>query len=124
MLSESLGLKLFYGMERVSDITLQALFDLAEETKVLEKMRKMQSGEVMNFIEGYESENRQVLHTAMRDFFEQANESPRAKEASQLAYKELEKLMEFLKQLEQTNQYTDMVQVGIGGSELGPRAIY
>ncbi len=124
MLSEGLGLKLFYGMERVSDITLQALFDLTEETKVLDKMKKVQSGEVMNFIEGYESENRQVLHTAMRDFFEQANEAPKAKEASQLAYEELEKLMEFLKRLEQNNQYTDMVQVGIGGSDLGPRAVY
>ncbi len=124
MLSEGLGLKFFYSTERVSEITLQALFDLAEETKVLEKMQKMQSGELMNFIEGYESENRQVLHTAMRDFFEQANQSPKAKEASQLAYEELEKLMEFLKGLEQNSQYTDMVQVGIGGSDLGPRAIY
>ncbi len=124
MMSEGLGLKLFYGTERVSEITLQALFDLAEETKVLEKMQKMQSGEVMNFIEGFESENRQVLHTAMRDFFEQANESPKAKEASQLAYQELEKLMEFLRSLEVNDTFTDMVQVGIGGSDLGPRAIY
>ena len=124
MVSESLGLKLLYGTERVSEITLSALFDLAEETKVLEKMQKMQSGEVMNCIEGCESENRQVLHTAMRDFFEQANEAPKAKEASQLAYQELEKLMEFLKGLEQNDQFTDMVQVGIGGSDLGPRAIY
>lgn len=124
MMSEGLGLKLFYGMERVSEVTLQALFDLAEETKVLDQMQKMQSGEVMNFIEGHESENRQVLHTAMRDFFEQANESPKAKQASQLAYQELEKLMEFLKKLETNDQFTDMVQVGIGGSDLGPRAIY
>ena len=124
MMSEGLRLKLFYGTERVSDITLQALFDLADETKVIEKMQKMQSGEIMNCIEGYESENRKVLHTAMRDFFEQANETPAAKEASQLAYEELEKLMEFLRNLEKNDQFTDMVQVGIGGSDLGPRAIY
>lgn len=124
MLSEALGLKLFYATERVSEVTLQALFELAEEAKVLEKMQKMQSGEVMNYIEGYESENRRVLHTAMRDFFEQANEAPEAKEASQLAYQELEKLMEFLKTLERNDHFTDMVQVGIGGSDLGPRAIY
>lgn len=124
MMSEGLGLKLFYATERVSEVTLQALFDLAEETKVLEKMQKMQSGEVINFIEGVDSENRSVLHTAMRDFFEQANESPKAKEASYLAYQELEKLMEFLKELEKENHFTDMVQVGIGGSDLGPRAIY
>jgi glucose-6-phosphate isomerase len=124
MLSEALGLKLFYGTERVSDITIQALFDLAEETNVIDKMKKVQSGEVMNYIEGYESENRQVLHTAMRDFFEQANDAPKAKEASCLAYAELEKLMELLKRLELDDQFTDMVQVGIGGSDLGPRAIY
>ncbi|MBX9923639.1 MAG: glucose-6-phosphate isomerase [Rhabdochlamydiaceae bacterium] len=124
MLSEALGLKLFYGTERVSDITLQALFDLAEETKVLDKMHKMQSGEVMNRIEGCESEERKVLHTAMRDFFEQTNEAPVAKEASQLAYQELEKLVEFLRDLEKNDNFTDMVQVGIGGSDLGPRAIY
>ncbi len=124
MMSEALGLKLFYGTERVSDVTLQALFELAEETKVLEKMHKMQSGEVVNCIEGCESEDRKVLHTAMRDFFEHTNEAPAAKEASQLAYQELEKLVEFLRDLEKKDTFTDMVQVGIGGSDLGPRAIY
>ncbi|MBS0626876.1 MAG: glucose-6-phosphate isomerase, partial [Verrucomicrobia bacterium] len=32
--SEALGLKLFYATERVSEITMQALYDLAEETSV------------------------------------------------------------------------------------------
>jgi glucose-6-phosphate isomerase len=124
MMSEALGLKLFYATERVSEATMQALFDLAEETNVLEKMQQMQSGEVMNEIEGFESERRSVLHTAMRDFFEQANEAPKAKQASQLAYQELEKLVQFLKDLESSGEFTDMVQVGIGGSDLGPRAVY
>ncbi len=122
--SESLGLKLFYATERISEITLQALCDLAEETDVFGKMQKMQAGEVVNSIEGYESENRSVLHTAMRDFFENPNESPIAKEVSHMAYQELEKLTEFLKNLEANDVFTDMVQVGIGGSDLGPRAIY
>ena len=124
MFSEALGLKLFYAGERVSEITLLALEDLAEETNVHEKMRKMQAGDVMNCIEGFESEKRSVLHTAMRDFFENANESPVAREASQVAYQELEKLTQFLKDLETKNEFTDMVQIGIGGSDLGPRAIY
>ena len=122
--SESLGLRLFYATERVSEITIQALSDLAEEAGVFEKMQKMQAGEVVNSIEGYESENRSVLHTAMRDFFENPNESPIAKEVSHMAYQELEKLTEFLKDLETNDVFTDMVQVGIGGSELGPRAVY
>ncbi len=124
MMSEALGLKLFYATERVSEVTLQALFDLAEEAKVFDKMQQMQSGETVNQIEGFESENRKVLHTAMRDFFEQVNDAPEAKKASQLAYEELEKLMEFLRSVEKNDAFTDMVQVGIGGSDLGPRAIY
>jgi glucose-6-phosphate isomerase len=124
MMSESLGLKLFYSGERVSEITLQALEDLAEETGALQKMHSMQSGAILNSIEGFESENRMVLHTAMRDFFENSNEAEPAKEASRLAYQELEKLTDFLKNLEVDDLFTDMVQVGIGGSDLGPRAVY
>jgi len=124
MVSEALGLKLLYATERVSEVTIGALGELAEEASALEKMNKMQAGEVINAIEGYESENRSVLHTAMRDFFENPNESSKAKEATKMAYEELEKLTEFLKDLETKGTFTDMVQVGIGGSDLGPRAIY
>ncbi len=121
---EALGLKLLFGTERVGDNTLSALLDLAEETHLIEKMEAMQRGDILNAIEGYESENRSVLHTAMRDFFEQPNESPIAKEASKLAYAELEKLKEFLREVESPERFTNLVQIGIGGSELGPKAIY
>jgi len=124
MVKEGLGLRLFYATERVTEDVLSALDELADECDVLDKMKQMQSGKVINRIEGFESENRAVLHTAMRDFFDHAETSPEAKQASQLAYKELEKLTQFLKDLESSNQYTDIVQVGIGGSDLGPRAIY
>ena len=70
MQAHACGLKLFFGTERISDLTLNALFELAEETEALKKMTAMQSGEIVNFIEGYESEKRPALHTAMRDFFE------------------------------------------------------
>ena len=70
MVAQSLGIKLFYGTERVNEVTLNALFELAGEAGALEKMQAMQNGEVVNFIEGYESEQRSVLHCAMRDFFE------------------------------------------------------
>lgn len=121
---EELGLKLFYGTERVTDITLSALQELANEMMVVPKMRKMQAGEVMNCIEGYESENRPVLHTAMRDFFDHRESSDKGKMASELAYRECEKLRVFLNEIEGKNRFTDMVQIGIGGSELGPKAIY
>lgn len=124
MIAEACGLKLFYGTERVSDNTLGALFDLAEEMQASQKMEAMQAGEVVNYIEGFESEQRPALHTSMRDFFEQQNTSPIAKEATHLAYRELEKLRAFLSEIESKDQFTDLVQIGIGGSELGPKAIY
>ena len=96
MCAEALGMKLLYGAERVTDVTLQALIELAEETQALKKMEGMQAGEIVNFIEGHPSEQRPALHTAMRDFFENPNPSPKAKDAAQLAYQELEKLKNFL----------------------------
>jgi glucose-6-phosphate isomerase len=124
MVSEAIGFKLFYGMERVSEMTLSALSELAEETQAVGKMADMQSGEIVNFIEGHESENRPALHTAMRDFFEHRNTSVNAKEASKLAYEECEKLRAFLDEVEKKGQFTTMIQIGIGGSELGPKAVY
>ena len=121
--SDCLELKLLYGTERVSEKTLEALFELAEEAQVHEKMKEMQSGAVINKIEGFESENRMVLHTAMRDFFDRQSEGEEAKQAATFAYAEMEKLKSFLDGIEKEG-FTDMIQVGIGGSELGPKAIY
>ncbi len=118
-----LGMKLLYGTERVSEEVLDALGALAEEANAVAKMRALQEGAVMNKIEGCESEERSVLHTAMRDFFDARVENPVAKEATDLAYAELEKLKKFLDELEK-QEFTDLVQIGIGGSELGPKAIY
>lgn len=124
MIAEGAGLKLFYSMERVSESILSSLASLADESQALKKMASMQAGEVVNFIEGVESEKRPALHTAMRDIFEQPNSSAAAKNATELAYKELEKLRAFLSEIETKGQFTDIIQIGIGGSELGPKAIY
>ncbi len=124
MVAEAAKLKLFYATERVSDNVLGALYELAEETQALQKMEAMQNGEVVNFIEGFESEKRPALHTAMRDFFDNRISTPTAQAATQLAYKELEKLRAFLDDVEAKEQFTDLVQIGIGGSELGPKAVY
>jgi glucose-6-phosphate isomerase len=88
----------------------------------------MKRGAVMNKIEGHESENRQVLHTACRDIF---SDSPYNAEASQQAKQQLAKLKTFLTELDKgllTNSrgenFTDYINIGIGGSDLGPRALY
>lgn len=123
MVVSGLGIKMLYATERVTHKVVENLFELAEEADVFSKIQDMQAGEVVNRIEGYECENRSVLHTAMRDFFDKRNNSPKAKEATELAYQELEKLKYFLEDVKKQN-FTDMVQIGIGGSDLGPRAIY
>ncbi|MCB1082718.1 MAG: glucose-6-phosphate isomerase, partial [Simkania sp.] len=123
MVASNLNLKLFYGIERVTEKVMDALCDLAKEAKVIDKMHAMQNGEIINKIEGYESEERSVLHTAMRDFFDRRVEAEAAKKASTEAYAELEKLKMFLDTIDKQN-FTDIIQVGIGGSELGPKAIY
>jgi glucose-6-phosphate isomerase len=123
MVVSGLGIKMLYATERVNNKVIDNLFNLAEEADVFTKIQDMQAGEVMNRIEGYDCENRSVLHTAMRDFFDKRNTSPKAKEATELAYQELEKLKYFLEEITKQD-FTDMVQIGIGGSDLGPRAIY
>ncbi|MBU6446430.1 MAG: glucose-6-phosphate isomerase, partial [Verrucomicrobia bacterium] len=107
--------------ERVDESILKALFSLAREAKCMEKMAAMQSGEVINRIEGFESENRSVLHTAMRDQFGSPQTARPAQEAAAMAGRELQKLEKFLKS--QEGKFTDLIQIGIGGSDLGPRAL-
>lgn len=116
--------KLLYATERVNDEVIAALSSLAKEANVFDKMNAMQSGETVNCIQGVACENRPALHTAMRDFFDHPQTSPTAKKAADLARAEVDKLKAFLSKLDQKNQFTDLVQVGIGGSDLGPRALY
>lgn len=123
MVAQADGFKLLYATERVNDEVLATLGSLAQEARVIEKMQAMQSGEVINKIEGFPSENRMVLHTAMRDFFDKPQTKAAAKKATELAKEEVDKLKKFLEKIAD-NQFTDLVQIGIGGSDLGPRALY
>ncbi|MBM9614269.1 glucose-6-phosphate isomerase [Desulfobulbus rhabdoformis] len=124
----SCGFDLLYATQRVDDAVLAALQDLADEAGLIAAFQEMKQGAVVNRIDGYASENRQVLHTACRDVF---SDAPLEPEASGRAKEELEKLRLFLEKLEsgtltnaQGKPFTTMVQVGIGGSDLGPRAMY
>lgn len=121
MAVSGVGFQLLYGAERVTEEVLHSLLALAQEMQAREKMKAMQSGEVINQIEGHESERRSVLHTAMRDQFKDRQTAKPAVEAAEMAARELHKLERFLTQIE--GKYTDLVQIGIGGSDLGPRAL-
>ncbi len=122
--AEACGYQCLYGTERINDEVMKALGDLAKDAQVLQKMEAMQSGEVINFIEGYPSENRAVLHTALRDFFDHPNSAKAAKDAAALAKAEREKLKKFIQKIDSQNHFTDLILIAIGGSELGPEAHY
>lgn len=126
--ASSAGFDLLFATQRVDGSVLAALQDLADEGGVVEQFLAMKQGAVMNRIAGFASEERQVLHTACRDVF---SDAPLAPEAAAQAREELAKLKGFLDDLASgalTNAagepFTDMIHVGIGGSDLGPRALY
>ncbi len=126
--SSAAGLDLLYATQRIDEATLDALQSLADESRVVEQFLLMRQGAVLNRIEGFASENRQVLHTACRDLFAEA---PLAPAATAQARAELAKLRTFLAELDNGQlvnaagaPFTELVHVGIGGSDLGPRALY
>lgn len=121
---ESCGYLFSYATERIDEETVLQLTELAVEAGAIEKMEKMQSGETMNYIIGHPSENRKVLHTATRDIFDHPQRAPAAVEAAHAAHNQLEKLQKFINKINQESLFTDLITVGIGGSDLGPKAHY
>ena len=122
------GFDFLYATQRLDDKVLGALQLLADEAELVDKFVAMKTGQVMNRMEGHASEERQVLHTACRDIF---SSTPFSLEATSQAKEQLTRLREFLEELEQGKivnhlgeSFTTIVQVGIGGSDLGPRALY
>ena len=121
------GFDLLYGTERVDDQVLDVLQELADEAELIDKFLAMKRGVVLNRIEGFPSENRQVLHTAVRDVF---RDNPDHAPATAQAKEQLARLRSFLLDLDERRllnedgqPFDTMVQVGIGGSDLGPRAL-
>lgn len=126
--THSAGFDLLYGCQRLDETILDTLQELADQGRAVEQFMAMKQGAVMNRIKGWPSEERQVLHTACRDLF---TTKPHAPEASNQARAELEKLAAFLRELDtetltnaQGEPFTGLIQIGIGGSDLGPRALY
>lgn len=125
--AEMSGFQLLYGTQRVDDTVLEELQALANQSAAVDQFMAMKRGEVINKIEGFPSENRMVLHTAVRDFYSGAPDHP---EATSQAETELQKLEKFLDGIGSGTisppggVFTDMIMVGIGGSDLGPRALY
>jgi glucose-6-phosphate isomerase len=119
---------LHYATERVDDHVLDLLQELSDELQLVEQFQMMRRGAVLNRVEGVESENRQVLHTACRDLF---CPDPLEPKATGEAKNELNKLKVFLEKIDsgklcnyKGDRFDTLIHVGIGGSDLGPRAIF
>ncbi|HOP51195.1 MAG TPA: glucose-6-phosphate isomerase [Ignavibacteriales bacterium] len=110
-----------YSKNIITDKTLKLLFQLAEETNLKSAIEAMFTGEKIN-----KTENRAVLHVALRN---RAN-TPiyvDGKDVMPLVNAELDKMRDFCLKLEYKEwlgftgkPITDIVNIGIGGSDLGP----
>ena len=115
------GLKLDYSKNRITDETLAGLFELARESGLPKQMQAMFAGEKIN-----NTENRAVLHVALRN----RSNTPILVDGEDVMPKVnsvLERMGKFAHAvrcgdwLGYTNQViTDVVNIGIGGSDLGP----
>ena len=119
------GLHYNYAAKRVDDTVLTILDVLAAEQEVTLKYQMLLSGEEINT-----GENRKVLHHLTRG---QLGDDViyNGKNMRTFYLEQQEKVREFSEAVRNGSltapsgkPFTDVVQIGIGGSDLGPRALY
>lgn len=103
-----------FARQRYDRAALDALFTLAEDAGVAPAVRALFDGIEVNRTEG-----RAALHTALRSDLSQA---PTARAAHGEAVAALARMRTLVAAL-QSSGVTDIVSVGIGGSDLGPRLV-
>ena len=115
------GILLDYSKNIINKKTIQLLLELAEEVKLKDAIDKIFSGDKIN-----ETENRAVLHTALRNR-ENTPVYVGGKDVMPEVNKVLEKIKKFADKVEAgewkgytEKPITDIVNIGIGGSDLGP----
>jgi glucose-6-phosphate isomerase len=115
------GLSYSYAAKAVEDADIDLFQKLADEQQVVEKYRMILDGEVMNT-----GEKRLVLHHLLR-----ACGSPLGKpvvhggtDIGAFYAKEIARFSAFADAVHGKRKFTAVVQIGIGGSDLGPRALY
>ena len=119
------GLSYNYASKQVNDDILTALSSLAEEAELAEKYKELYNGAVINT-----GEKRLVLHQLTRG---QLGETVTADSVDKRDFyvSQQKRIADFANKVhngEITNaageKFTTVVQIGIGGSDLGPRAMY
>ena len=116
------AMMLDYSKNRINDRTMKYLLALAKECKLPEKIEQMFSGDKINL-----TENRAVLHTALRNrdntpiYVDGKNIMSQINEvlAKMRKFSEAVRLGEFKGQT--GKKLTNIVNIGIGGSDLGPK---
>ena len=110
-----------YSKNKITAKTLQLLLALAEQTKVADGIKAMFSGAAIN-----QTENRSVLHIALRNFGKKPVKSGK-KDVMPEVRSVLEKMKTFCEAIHTGKHvgYTgkkikSIVNIGIGGSDLGP----
>ncbi|WP_447987304.1 glucose-6-phosphate isomerase [Nitrospira sp. Nam74] len=125
MMAEAVGLFLDYSKNRITDDTVNLLAELAEESGLRARMNAMFAGEKINV-----TENRAVLHVALR--------APRGasivvddKNVVPDVHAVLDKMADFCNRVRSGawKGHTDkrirhVINIGIGGSDLGPVMAY
>lgn len=114
------SLSLDYSKNRLNDTTLKLLFELANDCSLKEKIEAMFKGEKINT-----TEKRAVLHTALRSLndAEILLDNMEVLKSIRSVLKRMRAFSDSVrsgKRLGYTNQViTDIVNIGIGGSDLG-----
>ncbi len=113
-----------YSKNLISNKTRDLLIDLAKEMKLEEAISSMFSGSKIN-----ETENRAVLHVALRDrssksiFVNGEDILPKIKRVQAQMKEFSEKLISGEWKGYTGKKITDVVNIGIGGSDLGPKMV-
>jgi glucose-6-phosphate isomerase len=123
--AEAAGIFLDYSKHRITDETLKLFRQLSEESGLREHMEAMFRGDKINI-----TENRAVLHTALRAP-KDANILVDGKDVVPEVHEVLDKMSAFADSIRSGKWlgYTDkpiknIVNIGIGGSDLGPVMAY
>jgi glucose-6-phosphate isomerase len=119
------GLRYNYAAKLCDERILKALGDLAEEQQCIEKYRALAEGAVMNT-----GENRMVLHHLLRGQLG-ASVVSQGRNLREFYEGEQKRINDFAARVHAGElrgstgkEFEYVVQIGIGGSDLGPRALY
>ena len=123
--AEATGIYLDYSKNRITDETLKLLLQLAEESGLRQRIDAMFQGEKIN-----RTENRAVLHTALRAPRE-ASIVVDGKNVVPGVHEVLDRMAEFSERVRSgewkghtEKSIRNVVNIGIGGSDLGPVMAY